>query len=46
MVSRLRTIITGRLNPWIFECMHSLKQSSNQSDNQSRWSDFYKYIDR
>ena len=35
MVSRLLTIIAGPLSPWIFECTHGLKQSSNQSDNQS-----------
>ena len=46
MVSRLLTIITVPLSPWIFECTHGLKQSSNQSINQTRWSDFYKYIDR
>ena len=37
MVSRLLTIITGRLTSWIFECTHGLKQTNNQS----RWSDFY-----
>ena len=41
MVSRLLTIITGGLSPWIFECTHGLKQTNIQS----RWSDFYKYID-
>ena len=35
MVSSLLTIITGRLSPRNFECTHGLKQSSNQSDNQS-----------
>ena len=49
MISRLLTIITGRLSPRIFECTHGLKQSSNQSSNQSinqtRLLDFYKYID-
>ena len=34
MVSRLLTIITGRLSPWIFECKHCLKQTNNQSYNQ------------
>ena len=38
-VSRLLTIITGRLSPCISECTHGLKQSNNQS----RRSDFYKY---
>ena len=42
MVSRLLTIITGRLSPRIFECTHGLKQTNIQS----RWSEFYKYIDR
>ena len=42
MLSRLLTIITGRLSPWIFECTHGLKQTNIQS----RWSEFYKYIDR
>ena len=34
MVSRLLTIITGRLSLWIFECTHGLKQTNNQSYNQ------------
>ena len=34
MVSRLLTIITGRLSPWIFECTHGLKQTNKQSINQ------------
>ena len=32
MVSRLLTIITGRLSPRIFECTHGLKQTYNQDD--------------
>ena len=32
MVSRLLTIITGRLSPRIFECTHGLKQTINQDD--------------
>ena len=32
MVSRLLTIITGRLSPRIFECTHGLKQTNNQDD--------------
>ena len=43
MVSRLLTIITGRLSPLIFECTHGLKQTNNQSIIQSRLSEFYKY---
>ena len=39
IVSRLLTIITGRLSPWIFECTHGLKHTINQS----RRPDFYKY---
>ena len=34
MVSRLLTIITGRLSPLIFECTHGLKQTNKQSINQ------------
>ena len=34
MVSRLLTIITGRLSPRIFECTHGLKQTNNKSYNQ------------
>ena len=32
MVSRLLTIITGRLSPRIFECMHGLKQTNKQTN--------------
>ena len=32
MVSRLLTIITGGLSPWIFECTHGLKQTYNEDD--------------
>ena len=39
MVSKLLTFITGRLNPWIIESTHGLKQSSNQA----RPPKFYKY---
>ena len=46
MVSRLLTIITGRLSPWIFDCTHGLKQTNKQTINQSRQPVFYKYIDR
>ena len=49
MVSRLLTIITDGLSPWIFECTHGLKQTNKQINKQtniqSRWSDFYMYID-
>ena len=34
MGSRLLTIITGRLSPRIFECMHSLKHTNKQTYNQ------------
>ena len=34
MVSRLLTIITGGLSPWIFECTHGLKQTNKQTCNQ------------
>ena len=34
MVSRLLTIITGRLSPRIFECTHGLKQTNKQTYNQ------------
>ena len=43
MVSKLLTFITGRLSPGIIiESTHGL----NQSNNQARRPDFYKYIDR
>ena len=32
MVSRLLTIIKGRLSPSIFECTHGLKHTINQDD--------------
>ena len=35
MVSRLLTIITGRLSPLIFECTHGLKHRNKQTINQS-----------
>ena len=34
MVSRLLTIITGRLSPRIFDCTHGLKQTNKQTYNQ------------
>ena len=34
MVSRLLTIITGRLSSRIFECTHGLKQTNKQTYNQ------------
>ena len=37
-VTNLITFITGRLNPWIIESTHGLKQA--------RRPEFYKYIDR
>ena len=37
MVSKLLTFITGRLNPWIIESTHGLKQA--------RRPEFYKYVD-
>ena len=33
MVSRLLTIITGRLSPRIFECTHGHNQTYNQDDH-------------
>ena len=41
MVSKLLTFITGRLNPWIIEFTHGLKQLIKQA----RRPEFYKYID-
>ena len=32
MVSKLLTIITGRLSPWIFESTHGLKLAIKQDD--------------
>ena len=32
MISKLLTIITGRLSPWIIESTHGLKQTINQDD--------------
>ena len=34
MVSRLLTIITGRLSPLIFECTDGLKRTNKQTINQ------------
>ena len=42
MVSRLLTIITGRLK-LALEFSNVRTASSNQTNNQSRRSDFYKY---
>ena len=39
MVSKLLTFIIGRLSPGIIESTHGL----NQSNNQARRPDFYKY---
>ena len=47
MVSMLLTIITGRLSAaLVLEVSNVRTASSNQSNNQSRRLDFYKYIDR
>ena len=35
MVSRLLTIITGRLTPRSFECTHGLKQTNKQTKKQT-----------
>ena len=39
MVSKLLTFITGRLNPWIIESTHGLKQAIKQVKRP----EFYKY---